>query len=112
MGPDDPFLNVEKPINHPSHGLRNVLQRTGQHPVSKVEERLRNEWEEGTGQKLSERSEFFWPGVFVSFFAKKESPRQGMEVQGFFHHFRVFPCTVMLGPALLFQHIKWTTWYL
>ena len=45
-----------------------------------VKLRLPNEWEEGTGQKLFERSEFFWPGVFVSFFAKKESPRQGMEV--------------------------------
>jgi hypothetical protein len=69
MGPDDPFLNVEKPNNPPFHGLRDVLQRTGQSPVSKVEERLRNEWAEGTGQKLFERSKFFWPGVFVSFLA-------------------------------------------
>ncbi len=80
MGPDDPLLNVEKPNNHPFHALRDVIQRTGESPVSKVEERLRNEWAEGTDQKLFERSEFFWPGVFVSFFVKKESPREGMEV--------------------------------
>ena len=45
MGPDDPFLNVEKPNNHPFHGRRDVLQRIGQHPINKIEELLFHKWE-------------------------------------------------------------------
>ena len=74
MGPDDPFLNVEKPI-------QSILFIGSGSPVQHLSVKLRLlKGGGGTGQKLFERSEFFWPGVFVSFFAKKESPRQGMEV--------------------------------
>jgi hypothetical protein len=43
MGPDDPFLNIEKPNNHPFDWLRGVLQRIGQSPI-RIEELLPNNW--------------------------------------------------------------------
>ncbi len=78
MAPGDPFLNVERPNNHPFHGFRNVLQRIGQHLSVKL--RLLNGGKEELAKSCLSEASFFGQAFLFLFSPKKKAPGRGMEV--------------------------------